>query len=598
MDRISAPSWLLRKLRPYSKRIAFGLVLATCAGAVATIDPLLMRQLIDVALPQKKVEQTAVVVIFIALSFAGRSAFGGLSGLASFRVTQWLGQDLRSELLVHMTNLSADWHERTMLGEKLSRIDQDVEQISQYGADIGNTVFRTVVFFVVNLAIMMALNWRMTVAVLPLLPLFLWVRLRFRGKIQSTADRAQAKVGSATGDLAEHLSAVSQIQILGAEEIRIARTIRAWLDLVGAQWEQRKTEVAFSISVTSVLAVGIFLVLGLGAHELFAGDLSIGGLVAFYAYVTRIFEPVSSAMELYSRTQRMLASARRVHEVLNTAPTVADIGTIQKIHTPLMEGIECDRVTFGYPSRRLVLSDVSLRLKGAEKVALVGRSGSGKSTLSRLFARMADPDAGRILIEGRQLHEYTLRTLRRSVCYVPQQPQLFSGTIRQNLLYSNSDASDGEMKRVIEAAQLSPLLNRLPLGLETVLGPDAVGISGGERQRLAIARALLRQPSVLILDESTSALDLPTEYALFKALATFGDDMAMILISHRLRSLTWVDRVIVLDSGTIVAEGTHEELERNCPVYQGLYNREEANESRPGSFRPVDALSPVTAVQA
>ena len=299
MDRMSAPSWLLRKLRPYSRRIAFGLVLASCAGAVATIDPLLMRQLIDVALPQKNVRETAVVVIFIALSFVARSAFGGLSGLASFRVTQWLGQDLRSELLVHMTNLSADWHERTMLGEKLSRIDQDVEQISQYGADIGNTVFKNVVFFVVNLAIMMSLDWRMTVSVLPLLPLFLWVRLRFRGSIQSKADHAQSKVGHATGDLAEHLSAVPQIQILGAEEMRMSRTVRAWLELVNAQWEQRRTEIAFSISVTSVLALGIFLVLGLGAHELFVGALSIGGLVAFYAYVTRIFEPVSSAMELY-----------------------------------------------------------------------------------------------------------------------------------------------------------------------------------------------------------------------------------------------------------------------------------------------------------
>lgn len=300
MDRMNTPSWLLRTLRPYSKRIALGLVHASCAGAVATIDPLLMRHLIDVALPQKNLRQTTILVIFIALSFVGRTAFGGLSGLASFRVTQWLGQDLRSKLLVHMTTLSADWHERTMLGEKLSRIDQDVEQIAQYGADIGNTVFRTVVFFVVNLAITMALNCWMTVAVLPLLPLFLWVRLRFREKIQSRADHARAKVGKATGDLAEHLGAVSQIQILGAEEVRIARTVGAWLEQVGAQWEQRRTEIAFSISVTNVLSVGIFLVFGLGAHEFFVGALSIGGLVAFYAYVIRIFEPVSAAMELSS----------------------------------------------------------------------------------------------------------------------------------------------------------------------------------------------------------------------------------------------------------------------------------------------------------
>lgn len=330
----------------------------------------------------------------LPLVFVGRSGFSGLSGLATFRVTQWLGQDLRSELLVQMTNLSADWHERTMLGEKLGCIDQDVEQISQYGADIGNTVFRTVVFFLVNLAIMMALNWRMTTAVLPLLPLFLWVRLCFREKIQSRADRSQVKVGNATGDLAEHLNAVPQFQILGAEEMRIGRTVGAWLELVGAQWEQRRTEVAFSISVTSILALGIFLVLGLGAHELFVGTLSIGGLVAFYAYVSRIFEPVSSAMELYSRTQRMLASARRVCEVLDTEPSVADIGTIQNIEAPLVAGIECDRVSFGYIPERLVLRNVSFRLQRSEKVALVGSSGSGMSTLSRLFARMADPSAG------------------------------------------------------------------------------------------------------------------------------------------------------------------------------------------------------------
>jgi ABC-type multidrug transport system fused ATPase/permease subunit len=161
-----------------------------------------------------------------------------------------------------------------------------------------------------------------------------------------------------------------------------------------------------------------------------------------------------------------------------------------------------------------------------------------------------------------------------------------------------ADATDGEIERVIEAAQLSPLIDRLPLGLETVLGPDAAGISGGERQRLAVARALLRQPSVLILNESTSALDLPTEYALFKALATLGDDIAMILISHRLRSLTWVDRLIVLDAGAIVAEGTHATLERDCPAYQDLYDREKDDESRPGRFRSIDTLSTASSVQA
>jgi ABC-type multidrug transport system fused ATPase/permease subunit len=591
---MSASRWLLQKLRPYAKQVALGLAIASCAGGIATIDPLLMQHLIDVALPAKSLRQSGLTVLFIALCFVGRSALGGLSGVVSFLVSQKLAQDLRTELLAHMTSLSADWHEKTKLGEKVSRIDQDVEQISQYGSDVGNTVFRVVIFFLVNLAIMMALNWRMTVLVLPLLPLFLWVRIRFRQKIQSTADRAQAEVGNASGNLTEHLGAVPQIQILNAEDARVARTVQAWLDLLGAQWVQRKTEVAFSISVTSVLAVGILLVLGMGAHEYFAGALTIGGLVAFYAYVTRIFEPLSSAMELYSRTQRMMASTRRVREVLGTEPSVLDTGTIRDVPGPLRAGLECQAVSFAYTPDLVILSGVTLRIQPHERVALVGKSGSGKSTLSRLFARMADPSSGPILLDGEPLRNYTLRALRQAVCYVPQQPVLFSATIRENLLYANPVATADQLQNVVDAAQLETMLGRLPLGLDTMLGQDGAGISGGERQRLAIARALLREPSVLILDESTSALDLPTEDWLFRAISTFRREMSMILISHRLRSLCWVDRIIVLDSGESVADGTHTELYRLCPLYRTLYDLEsEGADVRSGVDQPTDSVAPL-----
>ncbi|WP_050058680.1 ABC transporter ATP-binding protein [Silvibacterium bohemicum] len=564
----------MRELRPYSGQIAIGLAIAACAGGIATLDPLLMRHLLDVALPQKNLGRTILTVSLIALCFIGRSAFGGLSGLLSFRVAQRLAQDLRTELLVHMTNLSADWHERMMLGEKLSRIDQDVEQISQYAADVGNTIFRTIVFFVINLAIMATLNWRMTISVLPLLPLFFGVRLHFRQQIQSRADRAQTEVGNAAGNLAEHLGAVPQIQILGAEDARVSSTVRSWLELLDAQWQQRRTEVAFSISITSILAVGIVLVLGLGAHEYFVGALTVGGLVAFYAYVTRIFEPVSAAMELYAKTQRMMASTRRVREVLETEPSVPDKGVGQIIADPLAVGLRCDNVSFAYQPERMTLRSVTLCLNGGERVALVGKSGSGKSTLARLFARIADPTDGCILLENLPLSEYTLRALRKTVCYVPQQPLLFSGTVRDNLRYASAGATNSEIRAVIDAAQLTTVLRRLPLGLDTMLGTDAAGISGGERQRLAVARALLRRPSILILDESTSALDLPTEEALFRAVAKYRPDMAMILISHRLRSLDWVDRIIVLDSGEVVAEGTHARLHSDSKFYRSLYDRE------------------------
>jgi ABC-type multidrug transport system fused ATPase/permease subunit len=235
-------------------------------------------------------------------------------------------------------------------------------------------------------------------------------------------------------------------------------------------------------------------------------------------------------------------------------------------------------VSFAYPDADQVLRDVSFRIGTNEHVALVGKSGSGKSTLSRLLARMADPTSGQVLLEGSPATEYALSAIRGAVCYVPQQPVLFSGTIRENLLYANANATEGEINIAVESAQLRSLLARLPHGLDTALGPEAVGLSGGERQRLALARALLRRSAVLVLDESTSALDLPTEQAIFRSIASVRADLALVVISHRLRSLTWVDRIVLLDSGVIVAQGTHRVLYRENALYRSLYEREGKSE--------------------
>jgi ABC-type multidrug transport system fused ATPase/permease subunit len=351
----SDASWMLERIRPFWRRVCLGLVVAVSAGLVSTLDPLLMRHLIDRSLPERQLFGSLGTVMLIALCFIGRSGLGGLGGLLGYRVAQLLAQDLRVELLGHITTLSADWHERTLLGEKLSRIEQDIEQIAQFGADVVNSVVRSGVFFILNLAIMFSLNWRMTLSVLPLFPLFLWVRAQFRLKIQLRADRAQAEIGRAAGNLAEHLGAIPQIQILGAEDLRMARTVDAWTEVLGAQWVQRKTEIAFSVSITSVLALAILVVLGLGAREYLNGTLSLGGLVAFYAYVTRIFEPVSTAMELYSRSQRMLASARRVRDVMQTKTSVPDTGRLTAVPSPLLLGISCHDVSFKYPSTQPVL---------------------------------------------------------------------------------------------------------------------------------------------------------------------------------------------------------------------------------------------------
>ena len=585
--------WLAAHVRPYTAQTLVTLSLATLGGVISTVDPLLMRYLIDKSLPSHHILNAAVCVGLIALCFVSRPLLSGWSGLLGFRVTQRIGIDLKQELLDHMTLLSADWHERTPLGEKLSRLDTDVDQIAQFGADAVNSTIRVAILFTINLAIMLRLNVSMTLTILPLFVAFYFVRRQFKSLIQVRAKVAQDSMGRSLGRIAEHLDAVPQIHLLGAETRRRAASMDAWSDVLAAQWRQRKTEIAFSVSITLVLGLATLFVLGVGSFEFIQGTVTLGTIVAFYAYISRIFEPLSSAMELYSRSQRMFASARRVLEVLETEPSVRDTGDVTLSGQPIKHDVRVESVSFKYSQDEWTLRDVSLRFRPCESIAIVGPSGSGKSTLARLLVRMADPTRGSVLLDERKTTSYSLHSLREIISYVPQRPILFRGTLRENLLFANPTADDGALDEVVEAAQLRRLLHRLPNGLDYMLETGAAGLSGGEQQRLAIARALLRYSPILILDEATSALDVPTEMKLLRAIRGYRPETTLIAISHRLKSLTWMDRFIVLDRGAVVGQGDHSTLQRENELYRKLLDADielSKNEAEDGLFAVVDRV--------
>jgi ABC-type bacteriocin/lantibiotic exporter with double-glycine peptidase domain len=563
--------WLLTRLTSLRWRIALGLLCVSLAGVAITIDPLLMRRLIDDALPRHRMPEVFILVAGIGLCYYSRNALYGLGSLVNFSIAQRCVRDLRFALLEQMNRLSVDYHEQTPTGEKLTRLEHDVDEISNLGADTANQSIRAVLFFVLNLTMMAKLSLQMTLVVLPLIPLFAIVQRKFSRLLKAKAEDARQEVGSATAILNEHLSAVPQIQFLGAETLSAGRAASVWDGMLRAQWIQRRTQISFSLSISAVLVAAVIVAFAFGSMKVLGGSLTIGGLVAYTTYVTRVFEPVSSAMDLYARIQSVGASIRRVREVLSLEPSVQDKGHRELDHQHLKQGIEIQGVSFAY-NQDLVLKELQLRIAPGERIALIGSSGSGKSTLARLLVRAADPGAGTILIDGRPLSDYTLASLRRTICYVPQHPILFQGSVRENLLYANPKATDIEIGRALDAAQFSETLRRLPQGLETQLGPEAVSLSGGERQRLAIARALLRDSAVLIFDESTSALDAPTEHAVFSKLATFGDRQTLILISHRLSALAWVDRFAVLDRGRVTETGTHRQLYAQSTIYRSLYD--------------------------
>jgi ABC-type bacteriocin/lantibiotic exporter with double-glycine peptidase domain len=552
-------------------RILLGLACVSVASLVATIDPLLLRALIDRALPQRNLRWALELAGAIGLCYVGRSALSAAGSMVNFSIAQQCVRDLRVALLDRMNQLSPDYHEQTPTGEKLTRIEHDVDEIANLGADTANQSIRAILFFALNLAMMARLNLFMTLTVLPLMPLFAIVQRRFSVRLKTRADEARSEVGAATSILTEHLAAVPQIQFLGAEEASAQRAVTAWDGMLRTQRIQRQTQIGFSLSIGAILAASILVVLAFGSGKVLAGALTIGGLVAFYTYGTRVFEPVSSAMDLYARLQSVGASIRRVRELLDLESTVRDTGTERLEGANLNQGFNFQDVSFSY-GRKAALSNVILQIGAGERVAIVGASGSGKSTLARLLVRAADPDSGRVLLEGLPLADYTLASLRSAVCYVPQHPVLFQGTLRENLLYANPRASNEEMLRAMQAAQLASVLSRFPQGLDASLGPGAVGLSGGERQRLAVARSLLRGSSALVLDEATSALDIPTERAIFASIAEFRIGQTTVLISHRIRSLSWVDRFVLLDQGRIVGLDTHSGLYAQSALYRALYD--------------------------
>lgn len=562
--------WLLARIAPSRWRIVLGLVCVSLAGVVTTIDPLLMRSLIDSALPRHNLRLALILVGGIGICYFGRTALASAGALVNFSITQQCVRNLRIALLDQMNRLSEDYHRETPSGEKLARMEHDVDEISNLGADTANQTVRALLFFVLNLAMMASLSPTMTLTVLPLLPLFAIVQRSYRRKLKERADEARKEIGTAASLLNEHLSAVPQIQFLGAEESTAQRAVFAWDGMLRAQWVQRRTQMGFGLAMSAVLVLAILCVLAFGSIKVNEGVLTIGGLVAFYAFVTRVFEPVSSAMDLYARLQSVGASIRRVREVLALEPTVRDTGTKQLPSNHLRTGFEIRNVSYSY-GRETVLDSVTLRIEAGERVAIIGASGSGKSTLVRLLVRAADPDSGDILLEENPLMDYALASLRQTVCYVPQNPVLFQGSVRENLLYADPNATDGDLHRVIHVSQFTSVLARLPQGLDTQLGPNATSLSGGERQRLAIARSLLRRSSVLVLDESTSALDAPTEHAALYSIAEFMPRQTLILISHRLSSLAWVDRFVMLDRGGIAGSGTHGELYAQSALYRSLY---------------------------
>ena len=474
----------------------------------------------------------------------------------------------RLELLRHVQRLSADYHKKTPVGDLLHRIEQDVNMIEELGGTLVVSVVRITVTTGLTIVIMLILNWKLTMIVLPLLVVAVYTRRYGQPRLRKISDDVQKTGAERTTLLQEVISSVLQIQLLRrefAEARRFARVGRQGIDL---SVRRRGAELLLGLSNILVTVLGTTVVLGFGGYQVLAGALTIGGLVAFYTFLSRLFDPIENITSMYSQYQRASASIRRVQQVLKEVPAIRDAADAQPLPDPLRGAVALRNVSFRYEAERPILRDVSFEIEPGQSLAVLGPTGSGKSTVAHLLSRLYDPQAGAVLLDGCDVRRLRLRDLRDVVAVVPQEPLLFNISLRENLLLARKRATPAEIEEAIHMAQLDETISRLPQGLEQPVGPRGGLLSGGERQRVAIARAILQRPRVLVLDEATSALDGPTEQRLLAALRGFGRDRTILVVAHRLAPILWADRSLFLEDGTVVAYGPHDELFASSTRYR------------------------------
>jgi ABC-type bacteriocin/lantibiotic exporter with double-glycine peptidase domain len=583
--------WFLFQLRPLLQAHLLSVLLIVLASLTFLLDPLILKWLIDIVLPKRDARLLMVAVACIAGVYICQLSCYAAGGVISFQTVQKLVFSIRLKLLEQINRLSADFHETVPLGEKLYRIEQDVDQLAELGSTVVPSILQTTFTAIFVLSTMFVLNLRLTCVLLPLMPLFVFLKRQYETRLRRAADSAQEESSKENNFLQEHLSSVVQIQLLCQEETQT----RAFISRARAKMEALRRrniqEILFRTWFLGVVAIGMIAILSYGGYQVFLGALTVGGFVAFYSYLARLFAPLSAAVDIYSRLNRLNSSLRRILKIIDEKPSVRESPTAVDLPRRTQAGVILEGVYFGYRDNPHVLTGLDLELRTGEKIALVGSSGSGKSTVAKLIARLYDVNQGVVRIDGIDVRDATLASLRSTVCYVPQEAILFDRSIKENLLLGKADASIEELWDAVEVAGLTALIHSLPRGWDTPVGPRGTFFSGGERQRLALARAVLQNPSVFLLDESTSALDVPSERQVYVNLTQHFAEQTILFVSHRVSALTWTDRVVVLHQGLIEEQGTHDQLIERGRLYPYLYRTASSSDGSALLYSPSDKRS-------
>jgi subfamily B ATP-binding cassette protein MsbA len=529
-----------------------------------------VRQLVDLVLVARDSSALTMVVLELSLLFLVQGLFAMGHSYLTATIGQHVVTDLRIQLFGHLETLSLGFFSRRRTGELMSRLMNDVSALQHVLTDAPIDSAKQVVTLVGGITILLLMNWRLCLLILVLLPAIVLVARFFGRRLKTLSTRIQDETAGASTILEEVLSGIRVVKSFvqeAYEQARFAAQVRRTLDVA---LRRAAVLAVFIPTITFVTFAAAAGVLWYGGTQVIRGQMSPGDLIAFVLYAGLLIGPFGSFARLFSQVKEAQGALARVFEILDTQPDVRDRPSALPL-PPVRGEVAMAGVSFAYDSRAPVLVDISFTARPGELVAIVGPTGSGKTTLINLLHRFYDPMAGSVTIDGHDLRSVALTSFYRQIGLVPQETHLFGGTIRANILYGRLSATHDELMAAARTANAHDFIMALPDGYETMVGEKGVNLSGGQRQRIAIARAVLKDPRILILDEATSALDNESELLVQEALDRLMKERTTFVIAHRLSTIQKADRILVLDQGRIVEEGTHAQLLERQGLYYHLY---------------------------
>jgi ABC-type multidrug transport system fused ATPase/permease subunit len=561
---------LARLTRPYKLRTALSIVSLLAATATALAPPLLAKYAVDDAIGQNDLGK----LWWIVGAFLAAGLLNWAMSYAQTYLTGWVGErilaDLRNGLFRHLQRLSLGFFERTRAGVLISRLTNDVEAIDQLVTDGVTSLVQNTLTLLGTAILLFILDWRLALATLAVIPLMGVATVLFRVRSTRAYRAVRERLGLVTATLAEDIAGMRVVQAFTREESNKQNFREVTERYRDSNMETVVLNGLYFPFVDLLSTVALAVVLGYGGHLYFGGDVTLGTLFAFMLYVQNFFDPVQQLSQLYNTFLSATAALDKIVDVMDEEPEVLDRPTAGPL--PHVEGhVRFEDVRFGYGEGPEVLHGLDLDVSAGTTVALVGHTGAGKSTIAKLLARFYDPRGGRVTIDGRDLRDVTQASLRRQLGIVPQEGFLFAGTVTENIAFGRPDARPDEVVQAAQIVGAHDFILRLEDGYETELQERGSRLSLGQRQLIALARALLADPRLLILDEATSSVDIGTERKIERALRLLLAGRTAFIIAHRLSTIRDADLIVVLEHGRIVEQGTHDELLARRGLFTSLY---------------------------